>query len=263
MFFILISYGCEEITDNIIDVEPQEYNIIEISAPDHFNYSQNDSTFSHSITISNVKYVSSVSYSLISHLSDSYLISNAAMNLSETGEDNTGTFSASFDLRQSFASGIYEIYYFVEDNINIYPENNKKAAAHSFTYFNGIGNQPPVLSNLSMRYVDEPITTLRDTVERNINVIWSVFVSDVNGALDISKVSFELFRPDNSFLGEFDMYDNGDFEGAGDQTAGDQIYSLKNSFGPTAPIGTWQMKFKAVDREGEQSNIINFEFYVK
>ncbi|MCO6472714.1 MAG: hypothetical protein PHW27_04445 [Melioribacteraceae bacterium] len=262
LFVSLFLLGCDNISDNLVDSNYPDYEILEINAPEFFNYSDNDSIFSHSVVISNSHVVSSIKFSLISHLMDAYLIQNGDMNLTDRTVDNA-TYSAEFVMMYDLPSGLYEIMYFVEDNINVEPENSKKAASHTFIYYNGIGNQPPVISNLSMRYVDEPISTLRDTVDRNEDVIWSIFVNDPNSIVDVNKVSFEMYRPDNSFLGEFDMYDNGDFEGAGDQTAGDQTYSLKNSFSSTAQTGLWQMKFKAVDREGEQSNIINFGFYVK
>ncbi len=263
LFVSLLMQGCDSIPDNVVDSISPDYNILEINAPQFFSYSDDDSIVTHSIVIANSQVISSVRFSLVSHLMDAYLIQNGDMDLIAETENNTATYSAEFEMMHDLPSGMYEIMYFVDDNINVPPENSKKAASHTFNFFNGIGNQPPVISNLSMRYVNEPISTLRDTIDRGEAVIWSILVNDPNSIADVNKVSFELYRPDNSFLGEFDMYDNGDFEGAGDQTAGDQIYSLKNSFSSTAQTGLWQMIFKAVDREGEQSNIINFGFYVK
>ena len=58
------------------------------------------------------------------------------------------------------------------------------------------------------------------------------------------------------------MFDNGDFDGAGDEIEGDGIYSLKNSFGPDAQTGDWTFTFNAIDNSGTVSNTITYSLKV-
>ena len=101
-------------------------------------------------------------------------------------------------------------------------------------------------------------------IDRGVEFIFSISVSDPNGLSDIYLVYFELFRPDGSivYLDEenqfttFPMFDNGDLEGAGDEFENDGIYSLKNSFGETSQTGDWTFNFYAIDNSGTLSNQI-------
>jgi hypothetical protein len=63
---------------------------------------------------------------------------------------------------------------------------------------------------------------------------------------------------DGSGNSKFDLFDNGDLEGRGDQFAGDGIFSFKNSFldDPSTQRGFWRFEFTAKDRGNKLSNVI-------
>jgi hypothetical protein len=115
-------------------------------------------------------------------------------------------------------------------------------------------NFPPVISELVMP----------EEVNRGVQFVFTLAVFDQNGFSDIDIVYFTLIRPDKSIvyfdeeneIKEFPMFDNGDFNGIGDEEAEDGIYSLKNSFGETSQTGDWEFTFNAVDKAGQISNTI-------
>jgi len=146
-------------------------------------------------------------------------------------------------------NGKYQIEYFVEDNVNLPPNNSAKVGSALFTFDNNQNNLPPVISDVG----------LPASVNRGDSFLISVKVSDPNGLSDLYQVYFKLYRPDGSTvdpgngLSYFIMFDDGT---RGDQTAGDGIYSLQNSFGSTAQTGTWKFEFQAKDYGGKLSNVI-------
>jgi hypothetical protein len=107
---------------------------------------------------------------------------------------------------------------------------------------------------------------LPSSVNRGDSFIFSIKVDDTNGSFDIAQVYFKLYRPNGTIVlnGNDDfflMVDTGDAN-LGDQTAGDGIYSFKNSFSSTAPTGLWKFEFQAKDRSGKLSNIISSNMMV-
>ena len=258
--FTLLS--CDKIPDGIVDVSRVDYKILGVSAPIGFTYSPNDSAVVTSIQISNYETVSDV-WCKVTSVDGTLLIKdqipmydngNVAFNGDQTKGD--GIYTAKFVMGKLNPNGNYQIEYFIEDNIRQAPENLVKAGVHIFTFNNGQNNLPPVISNL----------LLPSSVNRGDSFIFSIKVDDANGSFDISQVYFKLYRPNGSIVlnGNDDfflMVDNGDTN-LGDQTAGDGIYSFKNSFGSTAPTGLWKFDFQAKDRSGKLSNIISSNMMV-
>jgi hypothetical protein len=126
---------------------------------------------------------------------------------------------------------------------------------------NSISNETQITENFAPE-ISELI--IPNEVDRGVEFIFSLTVSDQNGLSDINFVYFELRRPDGTLvyvdedntISTFPMFDNGDLDGAGDETEGDGIYSLKNSFGSTAQTGDWTFTFNASDNAGTVSNTI-------
>jgi len=109
-----------------------------------------------------------------------------------------------------------------------------------------------------------------DTVALNQSFVFSIEASDLNGLADIEGVFFRLYRPDGSLvldtqnsLDFFLMHDDGNTEVFGDLVAGDGIYTFKNLFAQTAPIGMWRFEFQAQDRRNVLSNKIIHNIVVK
>ncbi len=97
-----------------------------------------------------------------------------------------------------------------------------------------------------------------------ILILTSLRVSDGNGLNDISEVYFIVYRPDGSTSGnKVFLFDDGNLLQNGDQTAGDGIYSRIIFVNQTNAKGTYRFEFKAIDRGGLQSNIINYPVLIQ
>ncbi len=78
----------------------------------------------------------------------------------------------------------------------------------------------------------------------------SIKVSDSNGLTDIESVYFIVYKPDgttNNF--KTTMFDDGNVDDNGDETAGDGIYSRIIKLDQTNAKGTYRFEFKAKDVE--------------
>jgi hypothetical protein len=203
-----------------------------------------------SIKISNSESVKSVWFDV--YTADGFERLNSGNIMTNVEYGSTRTYSGSVNLSETLLSGKYEIVYFVEDNIRTKDENIRKVAAKIFRFESETENFPPVISNL----------IIPQEVSRGEEFIFSVNVLDPNGKNDVKEVYFTLLRPDSTIVysnnsgdTKFPMFDNGD-PNIGDQTAGDGVYSLKNSFGSTSQTGNWTFTFNAVDRSDSLSNTI-------
>ena len=257
-FLLLIFSACEEIPDEVIE-QTKVYNKVKsISAPDNFSFSQTDSILTTSIEFENSKYIGKVWLLIKSEDGTVTIISsllmldngNLAVNGDQKADDNI--FSAKAGISKKYSNGKYFIEYYVEDNVKPVNENVTKVAVHFFNYNNNQVSYTPVISNL----------TIPNSVGRGESFIFTLKVDDQNGLGDISQVYFKLFRPDGTFadpqngLGYFLMVDDGNLDVFGDQSAGDGIYSYKNSFGTTSQIGSWKFEFQAKDKGNNLSNVI-------
>ncbi len=130
---------------------------------------------------------------------------------------------------------------------------NGRVSAAQFFYFE-TEKFPPVISDLFFA----------DSVQFEEVFIFSVLAVDSNGAEDISRVYYELYRPDGSQVAnsqgitKFPMFDDGNSQ-AGDETAGDSIYTQKLYFPsnlPSFPSGSYRFEITAEDRTKRLSNTI-------
>lgn len=134
----------------------------------------------------------------------------------------------------------------------------KIAAIRQFYYDNNASPFPPVLSDLSML----------SQILANVSFDFSVKVTDGNGASDIKKVYYRLFKPDGTQQQEsngnkeFELYDDGSaitYTGnvtSHDGIVGDGRYTTHLLFPANAAKGNWRFEFEAIDRAGIKSVII-------
>jgi hypothetical protein len=163
-----------------------------------------------------------------------------------------GIYSGKATMNQTFASGFYQITFYIDDALNI-----RKIAAVKKFYFSGI-DYPPELSGLS----------ILNSVSSNTEFDFSIKAADLNGIQDIKRVYYRLFRPDGTQqqdshgLSDFDMYDDGssitypDGKNSHDQAAGDGTFTSWLSFPSNVPKGSWKFEFEAVDRADNVSAMV-------
>lgn len=252
LLVILHFIGCEEIPNDVVEVESVDYIIEELISPDQFQFSESNNTIEVSLVVKNTNSVGRVWFNIITiDGSDDVSLNNLMI---ETENVDFSTFTGSSQFDENLLSGKYILEFYIEDNVNNSDDNVKKVGSKQLDYFGVVANAAPVISNLQ----------LASEVNRGDNFIFSVTVTDTNGLADIENVFFELNRPDGSVvfadqtnnITKFPMFDNGDFSNAGDQSKDDGIYSLKNSFGQTSQTGDWTFKFGAIDKSGAESNAI-------
>jgi len=256
----LFYLGCEKSFDSVVDQSISVYQVTEVGSIGSIRYNPLDSLILLTISFDNPTNIKNVFVDVFS--SDGNKLNDQRFELLDTGKPENGdsqlgdsTFSNKFPLSSLYPIGVYTIEYFVQDKYS----QIKKVAIQSFKYSNGQDSIPPIISNL----------VIPDTVDRGIAFIFSITVTDLNGLNDVDTVYFELFRPDSSQVipepgvTRFIMHDDGNFDVFGDQTAGDGIFSFKNSFLSTAQIGNWKFTFQAIDRGKKFSNSITHYIQVQ
>lgn len=253
-FLLVLSIlSCEDIPDNIIEPQTADYTIKDISAPDLMVFNENDNKISTSITIDNSESVEEVWFDISTEDGLEDISTNNIMSSESSG--SLKVFSGESIIDESLLAGFYILSYYVKDGLSNSDENIKKVGTKKFEYRSETENFPPIISDL----------ILPQEVDRGVNFIFSIKVDDLNGLSDIEMVFFKLKRPDGTIVysdqennvEEFPMFDNGDFNNAGDNVEGDGIYSLKNSFGSSSQTGDWLFEFGAIDNSGEFSNTIS------
>jgi len=253
-------FGCEKIPDGVINPKVNSFQVTSVTAPDTFKFNNLDSMMAVSLTLKgSINPIKDPLGFLQNAKTRQTLVAIRLKDLQQSDSSGviTATVNGYVEMKQAFASGNYNL---VFQTIDPKSQISTIIAEHKFFYNNGKANFLPEITNLQMYYITEQ-PTLRDTVERNKDIIFSIKVTDVDGLNDISKVSFDLFRPDNSSVGNFIMFDDGD-AGHGDALSGDGIYSLKNSFGSTSAVGFWKLVFFAIDKSDSTSNVITHNLYV-
>ena len=258
-FSLLVLSGCDDIPTDKIDKQSVDYVVENISVPDLFVFSEENKSLTAQVTIGNSRTVKAISFEITSV--DGYNIINYGNEMIPNNGNDTKIYTGSALLAKGMLTSDYMISFFVEDNINPNGANLKKVGYKTFKFQSEAENFAPVISNLIM-----PVEVQRET-----SFIFSINVNDPNGKNDLAEVYFELLRPDSSIVysdvnqqnKKFPLFDNGDFTNAGDQIAGDGIYSLRNSFGGTSQTGNWYFQFNAVDKSGLISNTISYSLKVK
>ncbi len=255
---LILFWGCEKEYDNLIENFNPDYQVKLVSPSDSIQFNSSDSlvtvriSFSSSTNIQNVYcYVYAVDNTQLNS-SPLYLLDNG--NLSN-GDDvaNDGSFANKIPLSGSYPNGIYNIKYFVTDISN----NTKQVALATFKFDNGQANFAPVISD----DVVDPDTAV---VTSTTIILTSIKVFDQNGLSDIDKAYFVVYRPDGttSNIQNF-LFDDGNILDHGDQTAGDGIYSLLIQITSSNAKGTYRLEFRAKDRGGKFSNIINHNLLIQ
>lgn len=253
---LFFSVSCDKIPSGVISPEQVNYNVVGVNIPSNIFYSPSDSLIITSVQIENFSSVAEVWMSIKSL--DGTITLYEKINLFDDGKGDhadltadDGIYTAVFKVSRTYPNGVYIADFFVRDNIRNESESTKHVAEAKFEYDNNQIQYAPVLSELS----------LPDSVKRGNSFIFTVKADDQNGLNDIKYVYFKLYRPDGSLVDPgtgsqfFVMNDKGD-SGFGDETAGDGIYSFKNSFGETLMTGSWKFEFQAIDWEGNLSNLI-------
>ena len=245
----VLFWGCEKTYDSVIN--PKQTNTIQvtnISPIDSVDYLTSDSVLTFAITFNSTEQVQSAYFNILKPDGTplnplGYQLFNDG-DISAHGDSSAGdnTFSYKLTMSNSYISGVYIVQYYVED---IYGTINY-ISAQNFVFDNGKDKFAPVLSNLN----------LPDSVALTQTFVFNITASDSNGLDDIENVSFVLYRPDSTLAGRFQMHDDGNLSVWGDSTAGDGIYSYRNSFSPTAQTGYWRFEFQAIDRSNLLSNKI-------
>lgn len=242
--------GCEKEFDNVIENQNSNYQVDSVFVKSFIQYPA-DSVTTFSIKLNTSSDISSVFYDIYSP--DNIKLNNLSFFMLDDGKLENGDSTAGDKIYSSkikFDStdivGSYSIKYFIED---IYARI-KQVAFSQFFYDNGQIKYPPYIFNL----------ILPDSVQRNVNFIFSVDVSDSNGISDIASVYYELFRPDGTKvinsqnISEFPLFDDGNVNSHGDSIANDDRYTIFLTFPNSVSIGFWRFEFNARDRSAKQSN---------
>ncbi len=260
----LLLFGCEKSYDGVIDPRNEflSFRLVNIDMPDTVIYAQDDSVVTIVAEIQNAQSIVNLQFDIYNDAGD---LINPSNEMKDNGDivgyhdstANDSKFSAFITFSNSDPNGDYYFRFNATDVNN----ENKLLGEKRLVYFNNQPSFPPIISNLS----------IPDSINREVNFVFSVQVSDGNGLSDIKGVYFELYRPDGSVVysdpntqtTKFLMFDDGDLNGRGDQTAGDGIYSFKNSFASTAQTGFWHFEFIAIDKSDSLSNKIVHDLLVK
>jgi hypothetical protein len=249
----LFYFGCEKDFDTVVDQSAVAYQVTEVDTIGSIRYNQLDSLIRISVSINDPSNLLNIFVDIYSptgsklNQNEFNLLDNGLLSNGDTIKGDH-SFANKFPFSRQHPIGLYSVKYFARDNYN----RTDLVAIQNFHYSNGQDSIPPVISNL----------IIPDSVIRGASFIFNLLVTDLNGLSDIDTVYFELFRPDNSQVfpsagvTKFVMHDDGNLNVFGDHTAGDGIFSFKNSFGTSAQIGEWKFVFQARDRGGKYSNTL-------
>jgi len=238
----LLFWGCDKTFENVIDINRENYQVTSVSPTDSVVYNPNDSLITIKIIFTSGSEVSDVSFDMIA--SDGSLLNSSPVPLFD---NNDNSFENDFPLSEFYPIGIYNITYYLNK-----PDGSMQQVARgSFIYDNGQPNLPPVIATT----VVDPDTVV---VTAPTVIFTSVQASDLNGQNDILKVYFIVYNPDSTTSGnEIELFDDGEVEMSGDLLAGDGIYTLLIQINQQNQKGTYRFEFRARDRGGEFSNIID------
>ena len=248
--------GCEKNFDGVVDVNKVSYQVTTLNNFTSFKYVDGDSVLTIFLYLNSSKDVAQVFCDVIASddsklNSDPVILWDNGKNGDVTAGDNK--FTALFPMSRYYPVGTYTINYFVTDNGG----NTKQVALHQFTYDNGQANVAPVISNA---YVDPDTLVVSDTTY----ILTTILVSDSNGLSDIESVYFVVYKPDgttNNF--KTAMFDDGNIDDSGDETAGNGIFSRIIKVDQTNAKGTYHFEFTAKDRGGLLSNTINYSVLIQ
>lgn len=256
---LFIINGCGQIPDGVVEPDHVNFKVEKITAPYSFENTDADSTFIISIQLAGSEGIIGVYFNLVENTAADEVYSMQSLlddGRSQISGDITAgdnIFSASITMSRLFAVGNYSIEFFIRNDDDL--QTISKAAVHQFYYDNGQSNVEPVISD-----VIAPDTVV--VQEPKSVILLSVFVSDENGLQDIESVYFTTTRPDGSVYPPIQMFDSGDFENHGDETASDGRFSALIQVTPSNTKGAYKFNFQAKDKRKKLSNIITHTIHI-
>lgn len=245
-YFLLIPlliWGCEKTYDNLIDTSTENYQVSSIAGiKDTVDLKvPGDSLLSLRLIFTPQSEVTKAFFDI--YASDNSRLNSSPVEMQEVTEN---IFENQFILKRENPIGNYTVRF----SASGLDGKNKQVAVASFYLNNGQDNLPPEIYNT----VIDPDTIVVDTTTV---IFTSVGVMDPNGANDILEVYFIVYKPDGTTNNsKVLLYDDGRVEN-GDKLAGDGIYSRLIQVDQTNQKGTYRFEFRAKDRLGDLSNIIN------
>ena len=245
-YFLLIPlliWGCEKTYENLIDTSTDNFQVNSLSGIKDINLLENpeDSILTFTMTFSSGSFVSEAYFDI--YFSDNSKVNSSPVEMQEIFDN---TYSAQYFLGRANPIGNYTVRF---SAIGI-EGTAKQVALGSFQFNNGQENLPPEISNT---VIDPDTAVVNDTTI----IFTSVEAMDPNGASDILEVYFIVYRPDGTTNNsKVLLFDDGKPEN-GDVVAGDGIYSRLIQVNQNNQKGTYRFEFRAKDRLGDLSNIIN------
>jgi hypothetical protein len=245
-YFLLIPlliWGCEKTYDNLIDTSTDNFQVNSLSGIKDINLLENpeDSILTFTMTFSSGSLVSDAYFDI--YFSDNSKVNSSSVEMQDIFDN---TYSRQYFLGRANPIGNYTVRF---SAIGI-EGTAKQVALGSFQFNNGQDNEPPEIFNT----VIEPDTVV---VTEPTVIFTSVGAMDPNGASDILEIYFIAYRPDGSTNNnKVLLYDDGRPEN-GDLIAGDGIYSRLIQVDQSNQKGTYRFEFRAKDRLGDLSNILN------
>ena len=245
-FFLipLLFWGCEKEYENIIDTGTDNYQVSSI----HGIKDTVDLMIEPGDTLLNLRLFFTPPSQVYKAYFDIYASDNSKLNPSpvEMYKIIDDLYENQFILKRENPIGNYTVRFSAEG----FEGSAKQVALATFYFKNGQDNLPPVISNT----IIDPDTVV---VNQPTVILTSVQASDPNGLNDILEVYFVVYRPDGSSNNNrVFLYDDGTSEN-GDLTAGDGIFSRLIQVDQSNQKGTYRFEFRAKDRIGDLSNLIN------
>jgi len=249
IFIPLLLWGCEKTYDGVIDVTQNEYQVTSVAGiKDTVDLKiPGDSILTVRVIFASGSQLNSVYFDIYS--SDNQKLNTSPVTLVPLANN---IYQNSFELRREYPIGNYTVRIFVVGTNG----NTNQVAVNSFFFNNGQDNVAPLIQNT----VIEPDTVV---VTKPTVIFISVEAADSNGSNDISQVYFVVYRPNLTTNGnKLNLLDNGN-PANGDITAGDGIFSLLIQVDENNDKGTYRFEFRAKDRTGALSNIINHSVLIQ
>lgn len=260
LLFLLatVYYGCEKKFDTIVETKTATYQVSQVATFSYFPHTLTDSIINPWIEFTSASDINKVWIEILS--TENEKISAGTIGLYDNGSPGTGdavkgdsVFSALVIMKYEYINGMYSINYFVEDKTG----TTKKVASQTFLFDNGKSNVAPMIVSISA-----PDTIEVKDVE--LAFIVNATVSDSNGVNDVKEVYFTSVKPDQTSSGSrTTLYDDGNYSGNGDASAGDGIYSRALKITPENEKGTYRFDFEARDRGGLVSPVVHIYIVVK